>query len=95
MSQLPPTESAFDMPMPAEPPAWPKVVGIISIVWASLGLLCGVCGTGWLLYMPTFAKSMEAQMGPMPPAMSPSPAQLALMVLGVFGLVLVLLVASG
>lgn len=27
-----------------EPPAWPKVVGIISIVLASLSLICGGCG---------------------------------------------------
>ena len=27
-----------------EPPAWPKVVGIISIVLASLSLVCGGCG---------------------------------------------------
>jgi hypothetical protein len=83
MSQLPPTESAFEMPMPNEPPAWPKVVGIISIVWASLGLTCGLCFAGWLLYLPMFAKKMEAQMGPMPPTMTPSPAQMALMVVGV------------
>lgn len=28
----------------AEPPAWPKVIGIISIVLAALGLVCGGCG---------------------------------------------------
>ena len=42
-----------DMPPPTSPvvdafvdsnPGWPKVVGIISIVWGSLGLCCGGCG---------------------------------------------------
>src|SRR3954471_18440045 len=83
MSQMPPTSSAYEMPMPGEPPAWPKVIGIISIVWASLGLACGMCGFGWILYLPTFSKQMEAQMGPMPPAMTPSAAQMALMVVGI------------
>lgn len=44
MSQMntPPMSSDFDLP--SAPPAWPKVIGIISIVLASLGLVCGVCG---------------------------------------------------
>ncbi|MCC6427542.1 MAG: hypothetical protein IT435_12060 [Phycisphaerales bacterium] len=44
MSQMtPPIEPE---PFPAELPKWPKVVGIISIVWASLGTCCGVLGLG-------------------------------------------------
>lgn len=27
----------------AEPPSWPKVIGIISIVWGSLGVACNLC----------------------------------------------------
>lgn len=27
-----------------EPPSWPKVIGIISIVWGSLGVICNACG---------------------------------------------------
>lgn len=44
MSQMntPPMSSDFDMHAPL--PGWPKVVGIISIVWASLGMLCNTCG---------------------------------------------------
>jgi hypothetical protein len=85
MSQMPPppVDPVLEMPMPEDPPAWPKVVGIISIVWGSLGLACGTCFFGWILYLPTFSKQMEAQMGgPMPPAMTPSPAQMGLMVVG-------------
>jgi len=83
MSQMPPVNPVLDMPMPEEPPAWPKVIGIISIVWAGLGLACGMCGFGWILYLPTFSKQMEAQMGPMPPTMTPSVAQMGLMVVGI------------
>jgi hypothetical protein len=36
----------------AEPPAWPKVVGIISIVWASLGLICNGCTAVSALVQP-------------------------------------------
>lgn len=38
----PPTTSDFQIS--AEPPKWPKVVGIISIVLASMSLVCGGCG---------------------------------------------------
>src|SRR5215831_4101907 len=37
--------------IPAEPPAWPKTVGTISIVWAGLNLACGVCGMSMALLM--------------------------------------------
>lgn len=45
MSQFesnPPTFGDPDFP-PASP-GWPKIIGIISIVWASLGLICNGCG---------------------------------------------------
>lgn len=44
MSQMNTPQVSSDFDMPSAPPAWPKVVGIISIVLASLGLVCGVCG---------------------------------------------------
>ncbi|MBY0312564.1 MAG: hypothetical protein K2W85_10875 [Phycisphaerales bacterium] len=43
MSQFPPQESSDFAPI-VEAPTWPKVVGIISIVLASLALVCGGCG---------------------------------------------------
>lgn len=43
MSQMtPPNQSDF-MPT-TEAPKWPTVVGIISIVWGSLGVICNGCG---------------------------------------------------
>lgn len=62
-----------------EPPKWPKIVGIVSIVLASLGLLCnGVGGVG-LALMSVFGGMVEeaAQQDPaaaMPPAMFQPPA---------------------
>ena len=45
----------FDDNLDAELPAWPKVVGIISIVWGSLLLLC----TGWNVLGVTVLSSMN------------------------------------
>lgn len=64
-------------------PGWPKPVGIISIVWGSIGFLCGLCGLGSMTMMSTFMKGVEDQMGaPMPDVMKPSAMQLGLMALG-------------
>lgn len=53
-----------------ELPKWPKVVGIISIVFASLGLVCGGVGTAWMFIQPGFMQSAAAQMkGGVPPQM--------------------------
>jgi hypothetical protein len=43
-SSLPQPPVSADFNVPVEPPSWPKVVGIISIVMASLSLVCGACG---------------------------------------------------
>ena len=77
MSQIPPT-SPVEIPPPAEPPKWPGTVGVISIVWASLGMLCGVCGPAALLLMPMLMKKAEDQNGPYPPELLPSKLQVAL-----------------
>jgi len=52
MSQfsIPPTYGEPDFG--TEPAAWPKVVGIISIVWASLGLICNGCTAVSALVQP-------------------------------------------
>ncbi|MEC9372616.1 MAG: hypothetical protein VYC34_02185 [Planctomycetota bacterium] len=75
-----------------EPPKWPKVVGIISIVWASLGLLCGGCGAFSLFFSSTF-QDMVAQGGPVPPNMQPGALQVANMILSI-GVAVLLLVAG-
>jgi hypothetical protein len=82
--------AGFDAPIAPEP-AWPKVVGIISTCWASLGLFCGVCGTTMGFVGPMMAKMAEQQMGgPMPKEMQASPAQLILGVVGLGGSALLL-----
>src|SRR5262249_4724297 len=61
-----------------------------SIVWASLGLMCGLLGVGGIVILMMFSKQMEAKMGPMPPSMKPVPAQIALMVIGMLWCILLL-----
>lgn len=75
---------------PAEPPAWPKVVGIISIVLGSLWSLCGLCGSVWFFAAPAFMKMAEQQFGPPPQVMFPTAAQTGITVLGTFLSVLLL-----
>jgi hypothetical protein len=45
------------------PPGWPKVVGIISIVWGALGLTCSVLGIGSFIVTPMFADQIAEQLG--------------------------------
>jgi hypothetical protein len=78
----------------AEPQKWPGVVGVISIVLASLGLVCGGCGAAWVLVAPSMMKGAEAQMGgPAPDIFLPGMGALVLMVMGTLWSV-VLLVAG-
>lgn len=64
---------AGEMDGPA-PPRWPKVIGIISIVFGSLGVICGGVGIGWQLLAPGMMGQMA---GGAPPAiMNPSPINL-------------------
>ncbi len=67
---LPPTEpDDFDI----DPilPGWPKPVGIISIVLASLSLTCGTCGVIGSVMSPMFMKMAGPDAGPVPPMMQP------------------------
>ncbi len=59
----------------AERPGWPKVVGILSIIFASLSLFCGVVGTGMAFASePIMTAFMGAQLGDTPPPpFSPPP----------------------
>jgi hypothetical protein len=66
----PPTEPGeLEDALLADPPSWPKVVGIISIVWASLGLTCTGLGVLGLLFMPMMAGAAQGQS--LPPTMQP------------------------
>ncbi len=76
-----------------EVPQWPKVVGILSIVWGSLGTLCGGCSAGYFAFMPQLLKAAEEQMGPAPKEMIPSPPMIASLAFG--ALVTVLLIVAG
>ncbi len=89
----PPTEPThaddFDL---RDPPSWPKVVGIISIVWGGLGL---VCGLGGIVMMPVGTKMMEPMLAGDPP---PPTNQFGAMDYGIaalgLGLAVLLLVAG-
>jgi len=59
MSQYPPTNQEF--PVPGIQPAWPKVIGIISIVWGSLGLICNTCSLGGTAVMGAVAQIMPPE----------------------------------
>ena len=75
--------------LPAIPPAWPKVIGIISIVWGSIGLVCGGCG----IASPFFMGVMLQGQGELPPSLSPTLTQMALMAFGL--LLAILLIVAG
>lgn len=84
LSSTPPIE-AGDLELPPAAPGWPKAIGITSIVWGSLWLLCGACGSVWFVAAPQFMKMAEQQMGsPAPQVMMPSAAQIVLTVFGTF-----------
>jgi hypothetical protein len=83
MDETHPADSSPDTDLFAEPPRWPKVVGITSIVWASIGLACGVCGIGSLAFMPQLMKMAEQSMGePYPAALNPPRSLLVLAAVG-------------
>lgn len=64
-----------------KPPAWPKVIGIISIVFGSLGIICGGLGIGWQLLAGTIMANVP---GGAPPALTnPDPINLAVGGLGI------------
>jgi MFS family permease len=89
----PPTELPPDFELPDEPPRWPKVVGVTSIIFGALSLTCGGMGLVMMGLMPVLMKAVADQMGPMPDAMKPNAA---MMVAGVIGLgVAVLLIIAG
>lgn len=86
------TDDAPPAPQTEPPPKWPKVLGIISIVIASFGLVCGGLG---LAVAPLMGGFMEAQLegAPMPDAWKVGPVDVTL---GIAGLLLsVLLLFAG
>lgn len=81
-SDLPPTNSDFSIP--PEVPAWPKVVGIISIVWGAIGTVCNLCGVFGGMMGDAFIKMAppEQQAQLKAQAQQAGPAQYALYAFG-------------
>ena len=109
MTQFPdssPPPPMFPGEMPQEPKSWPKVLGIFSIVWGSLGLICNGCGAVMLVFQQAMmdmliqqqqnnpsASKGGPQMTPMPDVMKPGAMDMAGPVLGF--LVCILLLVAG
>lgn len=77
--------------VPRERAKWPKTVGIISIAWAGLGLMCGFCGVGWMMFVGKFLAGAEQQFGPAPDVVKPNSAQLIVGVVGMVAPILLLI----
>ncbi len=86
--QVEPLEPQLDLPTTS----WPKVVGIISIVWGCLGITCMACGVGGIFIGPALMPA-EMRNQPLPPTMHLTPLQAGLFVVG-FIMSLVLLAAG-
>lgn len=89
---VPPTEP-MGLDVEPELPKWPKVVGIISIVFAGVGLTCSGCGVVGMTLSPQLAGMAGAQAGPLPPSMQFGAMQYVQVGVGVV-LTLVLLAAG-
>lgn len=88
---LAPPTTAGDIMTEPDLPKWPKVIGIISIVLAGLGLGCGGCGVAMLMGGSSFFMKMaEQQMGPIPAVMLPTLGQKVQGCLGVAWAVILL-----
>ena len=72
-----PIESSSELEPSPKRPGWPKTVGILSIVFSSLVLVCGGAGLAMVPAMEGFfAGMMESQLNgaPPPPTMPPTDA---------------------
>lgn len=94
---VPPTEPGdLEDALFVEPPRWPKVVGITSIVWASLWLTCsGVGVLAMIVFMPMMQSAAQQQSpgASLPPTMQMDPMKWASMAFSLI-LLVVLLIAG-
>lgn len=81
---------------PPEPPAWPKVIGIISIVLGGLGLCCNTVGVAGSFAGGAFMQAAAGQMeGGLPPALTdPQPLIIASQVVAVIVAIFLIVAAS-
>jgi hypothetical protein len=88
MSQVPPIEPTLEID-PEDRPSWPKVIGILSIVFGALGLLCNGCGvlSPVLLGMVPLPPGETA----LPPTMTPGPLLLGLYAAGLLTAIFLLI----
>lgn len=76
MTQIPTPLDPLSDALFDEPPMWPKVIGIISIAWGSLGLFCGLCGVVGIVAMNLVPQGGGSNpLGAMPDVMKPSIGQ--------------------
>jgi hypothetical protein len=87
-----PDEGFYEDDYLEDMPGWPKPIGILSIVFGSISVVCGGFGVAMMFVMPSM---MGAAVGddPLPPTMTPGLVQIVLMVASV--LINVLLVVGG
>lgn len=70
--QFPPTQGG-DFGLEPQRKSWPKVIGIISIVWGSLGLVCNGCGLIGQMFQSAFMGMIPQPQGPNAQQVPPIP----------------------
>jgi len=89
-----PTEPPKPPVYGGDQPAWPRVIGIISIAWGSIWVLCTGIGLGaGLFLLPMARQAMEDQGQEIPPSMHVGAGDYAFALAGVA--MLVLLIVAG
>ncbi len=85
-----PLQPADIADLPGDPPAWPKVIGIISIVFSSLALVCGGCGVAVTPFMGQLMGGIS-QGHELPPMYQPHIGNMAVAGLGLLNALLLLI----
>lgn len=93
---IPPTHADFLDDDIRPMPKWPKVIGVISIVWGSLGLVCNGFGiVSPLIFGPMMKSAAEQMKGGMPPAVTdPNPVMLGLYGVGMVWSILLIVAGA-
>jgi len=88
----------FDDNLDAELPKWPKVVGILSIVWGSLTVICNGIGGAWYGFLQPMMLNMAQDNGQFTDGLPPQLLQthLPMAAMSVVGVLMsILLVVAG